>query len=203
MNDNISVISSRNPKERIPLLINILYEYGIRQEKRILFQNFDIDTSFYINHLLSLISKIDFKLIESYMLPVDEDNHLKNKDIDNKTFLTALEKIRKSHIVIKNYKSWKDGNWLDYIFNFNNPYSVIIIDNFATFIEKTKMDINTIKRRINQYSKKYNAEIILFINDSKLKKYSFPNWKKSKVNEPFRFKFDKDNYSILEIKEGH
>ena len=202
MNSNISVISSRNPKERIPLLVNILYEYGIKQNKSIYFQAFDINTTFYVNHLISLISKIDFKLVESYMFPViTKSEKLRNQKIDTQKLFTAIETIRNSNINISSNKVLDKENWLDYVFDYSLPYSVIIIDNFKTFIDKVDIDINIIKKHINKYCQKFNAEVILFMNDSDKDKYSFPRWKNSQVSDAFIFEFDKSNYNILDIRE--
>ena len=112
MNENISVISSRNPKERIPLLLNILYEYGINDKKSIYVQSFDVNSSYYINHLISLISKIDFKLVDSYMFPVGvKSNKLKSEKIDTKKFVSAIEEIRNSDIVISSSKIFNQELW--------------------------------------------------------------------------------------------
>ena len=105
MNDNISVILSDNLKFRMPLLINILEEYGIRKQKKVYMQAFLFNSSYYVNHLISLISKIDFKLVESYMFPVGAKiNSLTKENIDYDKFMLALEKIRDSHIVISSNK---------------------------------------------------------------------------------------------------
>ena len=105
MNQHISVIWSKNAKERLPLLINILYEYGIKQNKSIYFQAFDLNSHLYVNHLIALISKIDYKLVESYMYPtMAKSNNLQNQKIDVGKFMLALETIRKAKITISNTK---------------------------------------------------------------------------------------------------
>ncbi len=203
MNENISVISSRNPKERIPLLLNILYEYGINEKKSIYVQSFDVNSSYYINHLISLISKIDFKLVDSYMFPVGaKSNKLKSEKIDTKKFVSAIEEIRNSDIVISSSKIFNQELWLDYVFDIDSikPYQVIIIDNFNEFVLKTEEYISTVRKRINEYSKKYNAEIILFINDSDIPNYN-THFKISDINKPFKFEYDKSNHSITNIEE--
>ena len=203
MNENISVISSRNPKERIPLLLNILYEYGINEKKSIYVQSFDVNSSYYINHLISLISKIDFKLVDSYMFPVGaKSNKLKSEKIDTKKFVSAIEEIRNSDIVISSSKIFNQELWLDYVFDIDSikPYQVIIIDNFNEFVLKTEEYISTVRKRINEYSKKYNAEIILFINDSDIPNYN-THFKISNINKPFKFEYDKSNHIITNIEE--
>ena len=201
MNENISVISSRNPKERIFLLINILYLYGIKENKKIYMQSFLLHTSYYVNRLISYISKIDFKIIESYMFPVsNKNNTLKYKNINMKDFTFALKKIKESNIVIKDSKILDEQDWIDYIFNLNNEYQVIIIDNFEYLLKNTKNSFKEIKIKIEKYSKKYNTNVILFINEKELTKYKFNNWKVSNINSPFTFTFNKNNNHLLDIK---
>ncbi len=200
MNENISVISSRNPKERIFLLINILYLYGIKENKKIYMQSFLLHTSYYVNRLISYISKIDFKIIESYMFPVsNKNNTLKYKNINMKDFTFALKKIKESNIVIKDSKILDEQDWIDYIFNLNNEYQVIIIDNFEYLLKNTKNSFKEIKIKIEKYSKKYNTNVILFINEKELTKYKFNNWKVSNINSPFTFTFNKNNNHLLDI----
>lgn len=200
MNENISVISSRNPKERIFLLINILYLYGIKENKKIYMQSFLLHTSYYVNRLISYISKIDFKIIESYMFPVsNKNNTLKYKNINMKDFTFALKKIKESNIVIKDSKILDEQDWIDYIFNLNNEYQVIIIDNFECLLKNTKNSFKEIKIKIEKYSKKYNTNVILFINEKELTKYKFNNWKVSNINSPFTFTFNKNNNHLLDI----
>ena len=203
MNHNISVIFSKNPKERIPLLLNILYEYGINQGKSVHLQSFDVNQSFYVNHLVSLISKIDFKLVESYMFPIDVKVQLKEKNIDSLEFVSALEKIRTAQIKLSSSKPLTDESWLDYVFDLSSlkPFQVIIIDNFGEFIDKSNKDIEVIMKTIEKYSKKYKCEIVLFINDKDLSKYSFPSWKVAHINEPLVFKYDSHNHNIVDIVE--
>ncbi len=199
MNDNISVILSDNFKNRIPLLVNILKEYGIREQKRVYIQSFLFHSSHYVNRLISLISKIDFKLVESYIFPVGAKTKAVIKEkIDYNEFMSALEKIRHSNIVISSNKVF-DEDWLDYIFDKTiEPYDVIIIDDFDKFLKESNKDIKTIKETIEEYSKKYNTSVILFTNNSKLKN-NFLNWKIAKVNDPLEFVFDDKNYNIIDI----
>lgn len=204
INDNISLLYNKNPKERIPLLINILEEYGIKQRKKIYMQSFDVKASYYVNHLISLISKIDFKLIDSYMFPVETtSNELKSYEIDANDFVSAIDAIRKSQIVISSDEVFPDEDWFDYIFDLSSvqPYQVIIIDNFAKLIEKSNKNIRTIKKIINRYVKKYQAEIILFMDDIDQFNNSFKNWKTAKINDYFSFEFDENNHKILKIDE--
>ncbi len=199
MNDNISVILSDNFKNRMPLLINILEEYGIREQKRVYMQTFLFNSSYYVNHLISLISKIDFKLVESYMFPVgSKTKTLINKKIDYNEFMSALEKIRNSHIVVSSNKIFNE-DWLDYIFDKTiEPYDVIIIDDFDRFLKESYEDIKTIKKTIEGYSKKNNTCVILFAKDETLKN-KLLGWKIAKVNEPLEFMFDDKNYNIIDI----
>ncbi len=199
INDNVSLLYFKSPKEKIPLLINILEEYGIKQNKKIYMQSFDIKSSYYVNHLISLISKINFKYIDSYMFPIGaKSNDLKNYKINANKFVEAIEKIRKSNISISTSKIYDDEDWLDYIFNYS--YQVIIIDNFDKFIEKSNKNTKTIIKTINNYTKKYKAEIILFTNDIK-KINTFKNFKTSIINDSFIFEYDKHNHQILNIVE--
>lgn len=199
MNDNISVILSDNFKNRIPLLVNILEEYGIREQKRVYVQSFLFHSSHYVNCLISLISKIDFKLVESYMFPIGAKTKAVIKEkIDDNEFMSALEKIRHSNIVISSNKVF-DEDWLDYIFDKTiEPYDVIIIDDFDKFLKESNKDIKTIKETIEEYSKKHNTSVILFANNSKLKN-NFLDWKIAKVNDPLEFVFDDKNYNIIDI----
>ena len=199
MNQHISVIWSKNAKERLPLLINILYEYGIKQNKSIYFQAFDLNSHLYVNHLIALISKIDYKLVESYMYPtMAKSNNLQNQKIDVGKFMLALETIRKAKITISNTKILEE-DWLNYVFDYSLPNSVIIIDNFKTFIDKVNIDMNLIKKHINRYSQKFKAEIILFMNNSDKEKYTFKRWVNAQVNEPFILEFEEQNHNILDI----
>ena len=196
MNDNISVILSDNLKFRIPLLINILEEYGINKQERVYMQSFLFNSSYYVNRLISLISKIDYKLVESYMFPVGaKTNSLVKEKIDYHKFMLALEKIRNSHIVISCNKIFNE-DWLDYIFD--NTYDVIIIDDFDKFIKESNKDIKIIKKTIEEYCKKNNAQVILFAKDSILKN-KFLDWKIAKIDEPLEFVFDDKNYNIIDI----
>lgn len=200
MNDNISVILSDNLNNHIPLLINILEVYGIKQQKRIYMQSFIFHSSYYLNHLISLISKIDFKLVKSYMFPIGSKRKILTKEpINYNKFLLALEKIRKSNIVISSNKVFNE-DWLNYIFEKNpiEPYDVIIIDDFNKLLQKSHKDIKTIKETIEQYSKKHNTHIILFTKDNVLKN-NFNNWKIAKVNDPLAFVFNHNNYNLIDI----
>ena len=193
MNDNIFVILSDNLKKRIPMLINILEEYGIREQKKVYMQAFLFNFSNYVNKLISLISKIDFKLVESYMFPVGaKRNTLKKEKIDHSKFILTLEKIRDSHIVISSNKIFNE-DWLDYIFDKTTiePYD-------DKFLKKSNKDIKTIKKTIEEYSKKHNTPIILFAKDSILEN-NFLDWKIAKVDEPLKFVFDDKNYNIIDI----
>ncbi len=200
MNDNISVILSDNFKNCMPLLINILEEYGIRERKRVYVQSFLLNFSHYVNHLISLISKIDFKLVESYMFPIKAKTVALTKEkIDYNEFMLALEKIRNSNIVISSNKVF-DEEWLNYIFDKNiiEPYDVIIIDDFDKLLRKSNKDIKLIKKIIEEYSKQNNTYIILFTTDGTLKN-KFINWKFAKLNNPLKFVFDDKNYNIIDI----
>lgn len=200
MNNNISVILSDNLINYIPLLINILEEYGIREQKKIYLQSFIFNSSYYVNRLISLISKIDFKLVESYMFPVGaKTKSLTKEKIDYNKFVLAIEKIRKSYIVISSNKVF-DEDWLDYIFDKNTieSYDVIIIDDFDKLLKESNKDIKMIKKTIEEYSKKNNTYVILFTEDSKLKN-KFLDWKIAKVNDPLKFVFDDKNYNIIDI----
>ncbi len=200
MNDNISVILSDNLNNHIPLLINILEVYGIREQKKIYLQSFIFNSSYYVNRLISLISKIDFKLVESYMFPVGAKTKAVTKEkIDYNKFVLAIEKIRKSYIVISNNKVF-DEDWLDYIFDKNTieSYDVIIIDDFDKLLKESNKDIKMIKKTIEEYSKKNNTYVILFTEDSKLKN-KFLDWKIAKVNDSLKFVFDDKNYNIIDI----
>lgn len=203
-NDHVSLLYSKNSKEKIPLLINLLKEYGIHQKKKIYIQSFDMKASYYVHHLISLISKIDFKIIDSYMFPVGaKNNEMKNCKIDAEQFVMAIEAIRESDIVISSSKAFPDEDWLDYVFDLSSiqPYQVIIIDNFDKFIEESNKNLRTIQKIINCYVKKYKAEVILFM--SHLEKYdqSFQNWKVTHINDSFIFEYDKNNHQILRILE--
>ena len=199
MNENISVICSETPKERIPLLLNILKEYGIMQHKKVYVQSFDVKKDYYINHLISLIGKIDFKLVESYMFPIEVKSE-KEKKINSKSFILALEKLRNSDITIKDNKEFKKVTWLNYVFDLASTltYQVIIIDNFNEFLERSEESLECIMNRIEKYSKRYHAEIILFMNE--MDYHKFLNWKVSKVNDPFEFNYDPHHHSILGIE---
>lgn len=199
MNDNISVILSDNFKNWMSLLVNILEEYGIRKQKRVYVQSFLFHSSHYVNRLISLISKLDFKLVESYMFPVGAKTKAVTKEnIDYNEFMSALEKIRNSHIVISSNKNFNE-NWLDYTFDKTiESYDVIIIDDFDEFLEKSYARIKTIKKTIEEYSKKNNTCVILFAKDKTLKN-KFSDWKIAKVNEPLEFIFDDKNYNIIDI----
>ncbi len=199
MNECISLICSRSPKERIPLLLNFLYEYGILQNKKVYLQSFDLSSYYYINRLVSLISKIEFRLVESYMFPIETKTlSLKKEKMDYNEFMSALEKIRNSHIVISSNKVFNE-DWLDYIFDKTiEPYDVIIINDFDKLLKKSHKDIKTIKKTIEQYSEKYNTYVILFAKDSVLIN-KFLDWKIAKVNDPLEFVFDDKNYNLIDI----
>ena len=193
--ENINVICSKSPKERIPLLTNFLYLYGIKENKNVYLQTFLLNSSYYVNQLISYISNIDFKIIESYMVPFTiKSNCLKRQKINSEDFIYALEKIRKSNIVISSTKIFEEQDWIDYIFDFNHEYQIIIVDNFADLLTKTKKSFKQIKLKIEKYSKKYNPKIILFMSEKELIKYHFSNWKISYIDKPFVFKYDKNNH---------
>ena len=200
--EDISIICSRNPKERIPMLINILYEYGIKEKKKVYMQTFDLNSSYYINRLLSLITKTDFRLIESYMFPIGAKiKELQKTKINYKNFMMALEMLRESNIVISSSKVFSEESWLDYIFNqdIKDSYDVIIIDNFAKFLESCHEDAKVVKKVIQNYSQKYKASIILFASENDEFKEIFSNWQITKINETLTFIFDPFNYNILDI----
>ena len=147
--------------------------------------------------LYYLISKIEFKLVESYMFPVGPKIHgLINQKIDYNEFLSALEQIRKSNIIVSSNKVFNE-DWLDYIFDKTiEPYDVIIIDDFDNFLKESNKDIKTIKETIEEYSKKNDTSIILFAKDNVLVN-KFLNWKIAKANDPLEFVFDDKSYLIL------
>ena len=134
------------------------------------------------------------------MFPVGaKRNTLKKEKIDYNKFILTLEKIRNSNIVISCNKIFHE-DWLDYIFDKTTiePYDVIIIDDFDKFLKKSNKDIKTIKKTIEEYSKKHNTSIILFAKDSILEN-NFLDWKIAKVDEPLKFVFDDKNYNIIYI----
>ncbi len=170
------------------------------QKKKVYLQSFNLSSYYYINRLISLISKIDFKLVESYMFPIGTKIDILTKErIDYNEFMLALEKIRNSRLVISSNKIFND-DWLDYIFDKTTikPYDVIIIDNFDKFLKESNKDIKTIKRTIQKYSKKYNTCVILFTKDDILRN-QFLDWNFAKINDSLKFVFDDKNYNIIDI----
>lgn len=183
MNERISLIYSRNPKERIPLLINILDLYGIKEQKTIYMQSFLLRTSYYVNRLISHLSKINFQVIESYMFPVGaKTNALKEQKINVQDFILALEKVRHANIVISSSKVFPEQDWVDIIFDFDNEYQIIIIDSLEDLLKNTTKSFKCLKNTMEKYSQRYNAQIILFMNEKEFKKYNFTNWQVSSIN---------------------
>ena len=183
--ENISIICSKSLKERICLLINILYLDGIKENKNIYMQTFLLKPTYYVNQLISYMTNVEFKIVESYMKPFSiKSNKLKQININKEDLVMALEKIRKANIVISSNKVFKEKDWLDYIFDLDNKYQ-----------------IKNIKKKIEEYSEKYNAKIILFIDEKELIKYQFFDWKVSYVDKPFKFKYDKCNHLIDIVEE--
>ncbi len=204
MNENISILTSKKPREKFPLLINILKEYGLNQKKKIYLQSFELYQSYYVNHLIALISGADFLLVESYMFPTGaKSRDLKKRRINGLKFVSAIEKIRDTNICISDSKIFENESWLDYVFDLSSTkaYQVIIIDNFEEFIRKTNENINVIKSKINKYCQKYKAEIILFMDDKDILKYDFSDWKISSIDSPFHFVFNNKNYKLLSVEE--
>ena len=200
--ENISIICSKSLKEKICLLINILYLDGIKENKNIYMQTFLLKPTYYVNQLISYMTNVEFKIVESYMKPFSiKSNKLKQININKEDLVMALEKIRKANIVISSNKVFKEKDWLDYIFDLDNKYQIIIVDNFEELVNKSRKSFKKIKKKIEEYSEKYNAKIILFIDEKELIKYQFFDWKVSYVDKPFKFKYDKCNHLIDIVEE--
>ena len=203
MNEHISLICSRSPKERIPLLTNILYLYGIEQKKSIYMQTFLLHTSYYVNRLISYITNTDFNVVESYMFPIGaKSKTLKQQKINAQDFVFALEKIRNANLSISSSKVFAEKDWVDYIFDFEYEYQVVVIDSFEDLLKNTKKSFKEVKRIIERYCKKYHTEILLFMDEKEAKQYDFSNWKVSYIDKPFDFTFDESNHIIdITLKE--
>lgn len=202
MKENISLIYSNDITERYKFLINLLKEYGINQNKKIYLYSFELNYNYYVNHLISLLSKIDYLVIVSYMNPtMTMSLELQSKKIDRDSFIDAIETVRNSNIIISSTKVFEEESYLEYIFNLEKiePYDVVIIDDFRSFVNKTEENVDEIIKHIEKYIKKFNTEVVLFIDEDDLEKYNLENIKKSSLDENIKFIYDENNFDIKEL----
>lgn len=165
LENDITVIASRPLNGKVNLTRNILYEFGIKQKKKIRMFHFDNPSSFYVEKLTSLISSVDEKEINTYFHPC---RHRKKRlKIKAKPFIKALEQIINSNIEMVDLEfRIVLGDILDYILDYDEEYQtdLMIIDTFDSLVKKSKFSKEEVLRKLKAYAKKYHTKIVLLSN---------------------------------------
>lgn len=165
LENDITVIASRPLNGKVNLTLDVLYEFGIKQKKKIRMFHFDNPSSFYVEKLTSLISNIDEREIHEYFHPCrHQRNHLK---IKAKPFIKALEKVINSNIEMVDLEfGIVLEDMLDYLLDYDEKYltDLIIIDTFDSLVKKSKFPKDEVLRKLKEYAKKYHTKIVLLSN---------------------------------------
>ena len=195
----ISIITSKNLNERIPFLINLINEYAIKEHKSVYMPLFAVQKKYYLSKLIALLSGESYKLIETYLDPTLGVSHTQNQKINAEKFVSALEKIRASNLILNSTK-FLDETYLEYIFLYYTKYNCIIIDDFEAFLKNTPEDVETIFKVIKKYCKETKSEVIIFMNENQIEDYQIPhNIKISRIDSEIKITYNPKNFKIEEV----
>lgn len=219
LENNFIVIASRPLNGKVELTVHILYEFGIRQKKKIRMFHLDNPSDFYIEKLTSFMSGIPSNEIHQYFHPcMYQRNHFKIKE---KPFIKALEEIGNSNIEMIDLKfASLSEDILDYFINYDESDDIhfLIIDTFDSLIKNSNYKKEEILKALKQYSKKYHITMIILSNverKSEIKKaqtlkamYHYDSFKKyadmmfliSRVRESENISFSALIYKNKKIK---
>ena len=160
INNNITLIIT-TPFAKSLLITNILNELSIKDNKKTVLFSFGIRSEYYFKKLLSFLSGINIRLINKYLYPYATLSKNNKDKIESNNFISALEKIQSSNIIMIDQNKFTYKEYLDYILNYNE-IETIIIDNFNSILSNEFYSIEEIFKIIN---KKNNKHYVFLVPD--------------------------------------
>ena len=164
LKEDITVLASRPMNGRVQIILDFLSKYGILKQKKIIMFGIDDPSSFYIEKLVSLISKIDGKEIKSYFHPCSDFKkslHIKE------SFTKAIKILGSSNIIMCDLAFVHFSiDILDYILEYDEVKNVdiMILNTIDGIIQKSNYEVEEILEKIKKYARKYHTHFIILSN---------------------------------------
>ena len=166
LSNSLSVIGTRPVNGKMPYMSKIITKL-IQTNKDVLLFGLDGPINFYLEYLLSEITKIDRKAIRQYLNPCScyKDSIL---TIDEESYINGIRYLLNHNLIIKDYHNVKDSviygtnmmiDKLIYMIE-ESESKVIIIDR----VESIEGNIGNTLEKIKELAKLKKLNIILFTN---------------------------------------
>ncbi len=145
---------------KIPLIVSLLQKLAIDENRELFLYSFRIRSDFYCDKLISSLSGIDYKLIQSYRYPHVEISKNKKEKIDRDSYIEAIERIQRSHLLMSSQKGILDEDIVDYLLE-DTDFELLLIDDFDYLVLESRYDKETIMKRLEQYARNHRVMILL------------------------------------------
>ncbi len=166
LSNNLSIIGTRPINGKMPYMSKIIAKL-IRINKDVILFGLDGKTNFYLEYLLSEITRIDRKAIRQYLNPCScyKDSIL---TIDEERYINGIRYLLYHNLTIKDYHNVKDiiiddaNMMIDKLIYMieESESKVIIIDR----VESIEGNISNTLERIKEIAKLKKLNVILFTN---------------------------------------
>lgn len=121
-------------------------------------------SNWYLCNLIGYDTKLDRKVIETYLNPLKSSRYILDKEplekIDEKKFFKSINKLRNSCLLMYNYYEMNVEDNLDYLIETIDESSVVIIDDLSIFMLNTSYTLSEVLNTLN----KLNKRIYIFDN---------------------------------------
>ena len=162
---------------KIPFIVSLLKQWAIYENRKIFLYSFRVRSDFYCEKLISSLSGIDYKIIKAYRYPyVGISKNHKDK-IDRDSYIDAIERIQRSHLIMSSQKGIPDEDIVDYLLD-DFEFELLLIDDFDYLVLESNYDKETIMSMLEQYAKNHPVMMIVGGEKTRLeefqKKYQSP-----------------------------
>ena len=115
-------------------------------------------SNWYLSSLISYDTKLDKKVIETYLNPLKSSRYILDKEplekLDINILFDSINKLRNSCLLMYNYTEMNVEDNLDYLLETVEDSSIIIIDDLSIFMLNTKYTLSEVLNSLNNLNKK-------------------------------------------------
>lgn len=175
LEEKISLIASNPGCGKLEVIINRLYEFGIKKKKKIILFNFDGPSRFYETMLLAKMANVERRVIEGYLNPCLMASKETPK-MEGNSFFETLERLKESQIYMCDFVSLPTEP-VDYILSYDEERDtdLFIINYFNILVEKSKYSLEEILEKVKKYAEEYNTSVLLVYNQDRKRKIKNKN----------------------------
>ncbi len=155
---------------KIPLIVSLLQKWAIDENRKIFLYSFRIRSDFYCEKLISYLSGIDYKLIQFYRYPYVGISKNRKEKIDRDSYIKAIERIQRSHLIMSSQKGILKEDIVDYLLE-DSDFELLLIDDFDYLVLESNYDKETIMKRLEQYASNHRVMILLGGDQTRIQEF--------------------------------